>query len=92
MQYNELKLPSWFGMGTNEFRHERPVERMTTHSFNMYFRCSEVGCDSLVRPHVVWFHEALEDEVLEKTHEALRKCDVCLLVSNSTNRLIPSIV
>jgi hypothetical protein len=32
---------------------------------------------------VVWFGEALENEVLEKTDEVLRKCDVCLLVSHT---------
>ncbi len=45
------------------------------------FRCSQAGCDSLVRPHVVWFGEALEDEVMQKTDEVLRTCDMCLLVS-----------
>ena len=30
---------------------------------------------------MVWFGEALEDEVLAKTEEALSSCDMCLLVS-----------
>ena len=48
--------------------------------FMFIFRCSQPGCDSLVRPHVVWFGEALEEEILEKTDKALHSCDVCLLV------------
>ena len=43
-------------------------------------RCSEPGCDSLVRPHVVWFGEMLERKVLEDTQKVLDACDVCFLV------------
>lgn len=41
-------------------------------------------CGGLLRPHVVWFGEALESEVLQKTNQALAKCDLCLLVGTSS--------
>ncbi|PIK43435.1 putative NAD-dependent protein deacylase sirtuin-5, mitochondrial-like [Apostichopus japonicus] len=47
-------------------------------------RCQEDGCDSLVRPHVVWFGESLNDEVLRKTDEELESCDLCLVVGTSS--------
>ena len=37
-------------------------------------------CGSLVRPHVVWFGEALDFKVLQDTDNALEDCDLCLLV------------
>lgn len=37
-------------------------------------------CSGLLRPHVVWFGEALERKVLEDTDTALDECDLCLLV------------
>ena len=45
----------------------------------MPIRCSK--CGGMLRPHVVWFGEALDSEVLLKTDQALAKCDLCLLVS-----------
>ena len=38
-------------------------------------------CNSLLRPHVVWFGEALDNDIMERTGEALEMCDMCLLVS-----------
>ncbi|XP_077997485.1 NAD-dependent protein deacylase sirtuin-5, mitochondrial-like [Glandiceps talaboti] len=46
-------------------------------------RCKEAGCDSMVRPHVVWFGEGLDHDVLSKAHEELEKCDLCLVVGTS---------
>ena len=43
-------------------------------------RCHQPGCDSLVRPHVVWFGESLESKVLLKTDEILETCDFCIIV------------
>lgn len=42
------------------------------------------GCGSLIRPHVVWFGEALFSEVLQRTNEEMSKCDLCLLVSETS--------
>lgn len=47
-------------------------------------RCQKSGCDSLVRPHVVWFGESLEEHVLEQTHTELGRCDLCLVVGTSS--------
>ena len=41
-------------------------------------RCGR--CGSLVRPHVIWFGESLDSDVLRRTDEELRKCDLCVLV------------
>ena len=48
-------------------------------------RCSQPSCRALVRPHVVWFGESLNSEVLRRTDAALEECDMCLLVSNANN-------
>ncbi|KAJ8026068.1 NAD-dependent protein deacylase sirtuin-5, mitochondrial [Holothuria leucospilota] len=47
-------------------------------------RCQKSGCESLVRPHVVWFGESLEEHVLEQTHTELGRCDLCLVVGTSS--------
>ena len=46
----------------------------------MHCRCDQPNCGALVRPHVVWFGESLDSNVLSATHGALDKCDMCLLV------------
>ena len=46
----------------------------------LYFRCGQPSCGALVRPHVVWFGEDLDFNVLTETDAALEKCDMCLLV------------
>ncbi|KAK3707978.1 hypothetical protein QZH41_010741 [Actinostola sp. cb2023] len=43
-------------------------------------RCSQPGCDSLVRPDVVWFGESLSDAVLSKTQDIMDSCDFCIIV------------
>ena len=45
-------------------------------------RCTK--CGSLLRPHVVWFGEGLDPHVLKATDDALKECDLCLLVSTCT--------
>lgn len=47
-------------------------------------RCKLPACKGLVRPHVVWFGEGLEQEVLRKTSEELDNCDLCLVVGTSS--------
>ena len=44
----------------------------------MYHSCSE--CGGLLRPHVVWFGEALDSVVMDRAQSVLRSCDLCLLV------------
>ena len=41
----------------------------------------------MLRPHVVWFGEALDSEVLLKTDQVLAACDLCLLVSETNYRI-----
>ena len=64
------------------------VSKPDTHLSNYYLllilciiRCNK--CGGLLRPHVVWFGEALDTKVLQKTDEVLEKCDLCLLVSGT---------
>ena len=43
--------------------------------------CRCKTCCGLLRPHVVWFGEGLDSQVLKAVDDALKKCDLCLLVS-----------
>ncbi|XP_076470205.1 NAD-dependent protein deacylase sirtuin-5, mitochondrial-like isoform X2 [Babylonia areolata] len=47
-------------------------------------RCGKEGCGGLVRPHVVWFGEALDPAVLHQTDKELSGCDLCLVVGTSS--------
>jgi NAD-dependent deacetylase len=41
------------------------------------------SCKGLLRPHIVWFGEALAEADLERSYRALEDCDVCLIVGTS---------
>lgn len=41
-------------------------------------------CGGLLRPHIVWFGENLEPEVLDNTNTALSECEACLVVGTSS--------
>ncbi|KAJ7401794.1 NAD-dependent protein deacylase sirtuin-5, mitochondrial [Pitangus sulphuratus] len=45
--------------------------------------CEEDGCNGLLRPHVVWFGEALDPDVLTAVEKELDICDLCLVVSGA---------
>jgi len=47
-------------------------------------RCGKSGCGGLVRPHVIWFGERLDEQVLTDADEELQKCDLCLVVGTSS--------
>ncbi|XP_037089698.1 NAD-dependent protein deacylase sirtuin-5, mitochondrial-like [Pollicipes pollicipes] len=47
-------------------------------------RCQAAGCGGLLRPHVVWFGESLDPDVLEQAHTELESCDLCLVVGTSS--------
>ncbi|XP_016121046.1 NAD-dependent protein deacylase sirtuin-5, mitochondrial-like [Sinocyclocheilus grahami] len=47
-------------------------------------RCDEKGCDGLLRPHVVWFGETLDSQILTKVEKELETCDLCLVVGTSS--------
>jgi NAD-dependent deacetylase sirtuin 5 len=40
-------------------------------------------CKGLLRPAVVWFHESLNEKILEKVQEVLQECDLFLVVGTS---------
>ncbi|XP_041970237.1 NAD-dependent protein deacylase-like [Aricia agestis] len=46
--------------------------------------CKKSTCGGLLRPHIVWFGESLEFEVLQKAESAMARCDVCLVVGTSS--------
>lgn len=53
-------------------------------SFVLYvYRCDRRGCNGLLRPHVVWFGETLDSDILTAVEQELEKCDLCLVVSDS---------
>ena len=41
------------------------------------------SCEGLLRPHIVWFGESLAEEDLQRSHAALRSCDLLLIVGTS---------
>ncbi|XP_066533447.1 NAD-dependent protein deacylase sirtuin-5, mitochondrial [Hoplias malabaricus] len=47
-------------------------------------RCDRQGCHGLLRPHVVWFGETLDPDILTSVEEELEKCDLCLIVGTSS--------
>ena len=40
-------------------------------------------CDGLLRPHIVWFGESLAQEDLDKSFQALRHCELLLIIGTS---------
>ena len=40
-------------------------------------------CRAVLRPHIVWFGEALAEEDLQETYEALESCEVFLVIGTS---------
>jgi len=40
-------------------------------------------CAAAVRPHIVWFGEALAEEDLRRSYEALERCEILLIVGTS---------
>ncbi|XP_028817738.1 NAD-dependent protein deacylase sirtuin-5, mitochondrial isoform X1 [Denticeps clupeoides] len=47
-------------------------------------RCERSGCNGLLRPHVVWFGESLDSDVLAAVERELDTCDLCLVVGTSS--------
>ncbi|MCL4134446.1 UNVERIFIED_CONTAM: hypothetical protein GTU68_037479, partial [Idotea baltica] len=45
-------------------------------------RCQK--CSGLLRPHVVWFGEGLDEKVLSRAYGELGQCDLCLVVGTSS--------
>ncbi len=41
------------------------------------------SCGSLLRPHVVWFGEMLEPQVLNAAYEAVQSCDLMIVIGTS---------
>ncbi|MDH4228608.1 MAG: NAD-dependent deacylase [Nitrospirota bacterium] len=41
------------------------------------------ACGALLRPHIVWFGESLDSDVLERAFAAFEYCDVALIVGTS---------
>ncbi|XP_071539530.1 NAD-dependent protein deacylase-like [Panulirus ornatus] len=42
------------------------------------------ACAGLLRPHVIWFGESLDSDVMDKAHDELHNCDLCLVVGTSS--------
>ncbi|XP_041040336.1 NAD-dependent protein deacylase sirtuin-5, mitochondrial [Carcharodon carcharias] len=47
-------------------------------------RCEKFGCNGLLRPHVVWFGETLDSDILMEVNKELEICDLCLIVGTSS--------
>ena len=46
--------------------------------------CQVENCGGLLRPHVVWFGESLDETVMRAANEELKDCDLCLVVGTSS--------
>ncbi|XP_032512836.2 NAD-dependent protein deacylase-like [Danaus plexippus] len=46
--------------------------------------CKKGTCGGLLRPHIVWFGESLDPDVLNKAEAAMSTCDICLVVGTSS--------
>ncbi|XP_078035722.1 NAD-dependent protein deacylase sirtuin-5, mitochondrial [Augochlora pura] len=47
-------------------------------------RCQKGNCKGLLRPHIVWFGESLDEHILEQTYDAVENCDACLVIGTSS--------
>uniref|UniRef100_A0A8C9UMA1 NAD-dependent protein deacylase sirtuin-5, mitochondrial n=1 Tax=Spermophilus dauricus TaxID=99837 RepID=A0A8C9UMA1_SPEDA len=77
--YKSPICPALSGKGAPEPETEDariPVEKLP--------RCEEAGCGGLLRPHVVWFGENLDPDILEEVDRELALCDLCLVVGTSS--------
>jgi len=48
-----------------------------------YCKPASGGCGGLLRPHIVWFGEALDSRDIEKSMAALQSCDLMLVIGTS---------
>ena len=60
--------------------HTHTYTHTHTHT-DVHVLCRCEKCSGLLRPHVVWYGEGMDYEVLAKVDHALRNCDLFLLVS-----------
>ncbi|XP_076302980.1 LOW QUALITY PROTEIN: NAD-dependent protein deacylase sirtuin-5, mitochondrial-like [Lasioglossum baleicum] len=47
-------------------------------------RCQKENCKGLLRPHIVWFGENLDEHVLQQAYSAVENCDICLIIGTSS--------
>ncbi|KZC05800.1 PREDICTED: NAD-dependent protein deacylase sirtuin-5, mitochondrial [Dufourea novaeangliae] len=47
-------------------------------------KCQTENCKGLLRPHIVWFGENLNDHVLQQAYNAVENCDACLVIGTSS--------
>lgn len=59
--------------GQVQFNHDVPIAILP--------KCST--CEGLLRPHIIWFGESLNPEDLQKSFDALRNCEVLLIIGTS---------
>lgn len=57
------------------------VTRNTDVPIRLLPKCAT--CTALLRPHIVWFGEALDPMDLERSHQALTSCDLLLIIGTS---------
>lgn len=63
-------------------RRTPPLAHVDTSSVETLPRCT--ACGSMLRPDVVWFGESLDADVLERSFDAARAADLCLVVGTSS--------
>ncbi len=60
-----------------EIEHQLDIEKKTIVS------CPTPKCEGIVKPKVIFFGEALKDEVLSAVRKALAECDLLLIMGTS---------
>ncbi|PRD24162.1 UNVERIFIED_CONTAM: NAD-dependent protein deacylase sirtuin-5 [Trichonephila clavipes] len=61
---------------------ELHVKMYLIFTSKLFIRC--VKCAGLLRPHVVWFGESLDPDVLMAAQHELDQCDLCLVIGTSS--------
>nr|XP_033790521.1 NAD-dependent protein deacylase sirtuin-5, mitochondrial [Geotrypetes seraphini]XP_033790522.1 NAD-dependent protein deacylase sirtuin-5, mitochondrial [Geotrypetes seraphini]XP_033790523.1 NAD-dependent protein deacylase sirtuin-5, mitochondrial [Geotrypetes seraphini] len=77
--YKSPICPALEGKGAPDLEVEDaiiPVEQLP--------RCQKKNCTGLLRPHVVWFGETLDSNILTEVEKELDLCDLCLVVGTSS--------
>lgn len=69
-------VPSLEDRGDPEIHEDPPI------SIDLLPRCEK--CHGLLRPHVVWYGEGMDFDLLSKVDHALRNCDLYILVGSSS--------
>ncbi|TRY65022.1 hypothetical protein DNTS_033522, partial [Danionella cerebrum] len=82
LQHQLQPRPVWWRTFTMCFL-SFPLDLLTLTLVMRSFLCSQKSCDGLLRPHVIWFGETLDSQILTRVEKELDACDLCLVVGTA---------